>query len=47
MVAQRHQSQPPVPATTWQSRSVSLLAGVFLVVGLIAGYLYRGALPIR
>jgi len=41
-MAQRHPSQPSVPAATWQGRSVSLLAGVFLVVGLMAGYLLPG-----
>jgi cytochrome c-type biogenesis protein CcmH/NrfG len=41
-MAQGHQSQPPVPAATWQSRSVFILAGVFFVVGLIAGYLLPG-----
>lgn len=41
-MAQRHPLRRPVPTASWHSRSVCILAGLFLVVGLIAGYLLPG-----
>lgn len=37
-MTQKQQSQPEVLSATWQTRHVSILAAVFLVAGLIAGY---------
>jgi cytochrome c-type biogenesis protein CcmH/NrfG len=41
-MVQERQSQPAVVTATWQTRHVSILAAVSLVVGLAAGYLLMG-----
>ena len=41
-MAQEFDSQPASATATWQTRHVSLLAAVSLVVGLVAGYLLLG-----
>ena len=41
-MAQERDSQPASATATWQTRHVSLLAAVSLVLGLVAGYLLLG-----